>query len=276
MHNGNMAASKCSARFLVVILGALGMLGGCERHPGNHPPSRAPVTGVPHAEPGMDLLSSRDERPSTLEQAGFPLERQLDAVMVTVRVVNRERQSVGGGSGVMIGRQDGFIQVLTADHVLVDAIAIDVHAFTPATFPRPAAIFRDVGVLRRSPVQDLALLRIPDDERFTVHPLCPPGPETVPTPPGDPSLPIPVMTVGCGDGRAPAPLLNWILNSPRVRRPGSEQTVRMWQLEQIEVAGRSGGPMFDNQGRLLGISSGTSGQLAYYCHLEEIHRLLNP
>ena len=60
----------------------------------------------------------------------------------------------------------------------------------------------------------------------------------------------------------------------RARRPGVETAVRVWETSQPPAQGRSGGPLLDRQGQLLGIGSGSSGGKGYFSHLDEIERFL--
>ncbi|MFW6171099.1 MAG: hypothetical protein ACODAD_11460, partial [Planctomycetota bacterium] len=83
-----------------------------------------------------------------------------------------------------------------------------------------------------------------------------------------------VMTVGCSQGDPPTPQADVICDIMNVRRPDSPQPSRMWQLWYPCRPGRSGGPMLDTKGRLLGISCGRSGGKGYYAHTSEIREFL--
>jgi hypothetical protein len=58
-----------------------------------------------------------------------------------------------------------------------------------------------------------------------------------------------------------------------IRRPG-EGAFAAWEVATAPVKGRSGGPLFDRRGFVLGIASGANLELGYFTHTEEIHRFL--
>jgi hypothetical protein len=50
--------------------------------------------------------------------------------------------------------------------------------------------------------------------------------------------------------------------------------VLCWQTEKTPARGRSGGPLLDRRGLLIGLDSGAGDGKGYYVHVEELHAFL--
>ncbi len=65
-----------------------------------------------------------------------------------------------------------------------------------------------------------------------------------------------------------------VLQALRVRKPGADESARCLKCKAGAVAGRSGGPLLDRDGTLLGIASGGDDRASYFIHLDEIRPFL--
>jgi hypothetical protein len=65
-----------------------------------------------------------------------------------------------------------------------------------------------------------------------------------------------------------------VLGKKRIRREAKGRSALFWEVEGEAAEGRSGGPLFDGQARLLGVLSGTSHGKSYYVHVDEIRAFL--
>jgi hypothetical protein len=212
----------------------------------------------------LSLIAGQFE---TVDSATFSREMQQTAVAATVRVTNVAREV--SGSGVVIAVKGPCAYVLTAFHVIDKAEGLEVATFTGASYPRPDKVYRAVTVVARAAdVLDLALLRITLQGRAPEPmPLCPAGQLSA-------DAAFEGLTVGCADGGAPTCLVEKVLGKKLVRREAEDKKARFWELAGKQQEGRSGGPLVDPKGRLLGVCSGTNGDKSYYCHADEVRAFL--
>jgi len=165
------------------------------------------------------------------------------------------------GTGVVIGVKDGFAYLLTASHVApYDGVEV---AFTSrAEYPRVAWVER-AAVVARWPDPDLALARFPVGKHaVSVLPLAPAWERPK-------SFPVPAATVGIGGRDASTVLTDTIRAKEFVTREG-KQPAFFWQTVTPPESGRSGGPLLDTRGRVIGIAIAARGGSGYYAHHDEI------
>ena len=171
------------------------------------------------------------------------------------------------GSGVILGESGPFVYLLTANHVVDQAERVEVQTFSPRSLPKPEAVYRSVAVLAQAKDEDVAVLRLATADRMPGRVrFCPP--DQVPKEAG-----FAAWTVGCPFGRPPVCQQEKVVGVKRARRPGAE-AVLVWETDREPATGRSGGPLLDRQGRLLGVGSGTSDGKGYFTHVEAIQRFL--
>jgi hypothetical protein len=197
----------------------------------------------------------------------FSKELQLRATAATVRIVNRGERIEG--SGVILGQKDKAVYILTAAHLVNRPTRLEISTFSADSYPRPAKIYDKAEVVAHTKdTRDLALIRVTADDLPTDRlPLCPP--RLLPKKDEFTSL-----SVGCGVARAPVCLLETVKGAKSIRRQAKAQAALFWETAGEQAAGRSGGPLLDRQGHVLGIASGASRGKGYYCHATEIHRWL--
>jgi S1-C subfamily serine protease len=204
----------------------------------------------------------------TIDSRSFPKERQAAALAGTVRILNTDRGIVGGGA--ILGRSGPLVYILTAEHVVHEAERMEVHTFTNHSYPKPANIYKSAEVVARSrsSAADLALLRLATGDALPgTLSLCPPR-----------SAPrggtFPVLSVGCGGGEAPTCEEDKVERAFWVEKMGLEGKALFWRTGLRPVKGRSGGPLLDRDGKLLGICSVANDNAGYYCHLDEVRQFL--
>ena len=171
------------------------------------------------------------------------------------------------GSGVIIHRENNKIYVLTVAHAAAEGID-RVEVFSLGSYPKPSATFSDsdIEVLSTNVRADLALIRVTVDAEIEIEiaSLAKPTPEKM------------GFSVGCGHGQPPKVLQEQITAADyfTIKLPGGNAKRFMWETKTGQKQGRSGGPLLDVNGCLLGIALGKVGGNGYYSHLGEISEFL--
>jgi S1-C subfamily serine protease len=197
----------------------------------------------------------------------FTADMQWKAIEASPRV--RVSVATGGtGSAVNVGIKDRFLYALTALHVVQENRNISIELFSRAktgTFQT----LKDVSVIAKSAAADLALLKVPLDENEEDPPtlrLTAPGKRPK-------VFPFAALTVGCDNGFSANCLENLVLARRLIRRPESEAAL-FWEAQQPSRLGRSGGPLIDKEGLVIGICAANQSGAGYFAYTDEIHAWL--
>jgi S1-C subfamily serine protease len=117
-------------------------------------------------------------------------------------------------------------------------------------------------VLFRVPEADLAVIRLPAGRREWPAARLARGADLKAG-----------WVIGCDDGREPRVTAVTVGARKLVRRPDGGSAF-FWEADGESVPGRSGGPLFDADGQLVGVCSGTQGGKTYFTHPGEIRSAL--
>jgi S1-C subfamily serine protease len=143
---------------------------------------------------------------------------------------------------------------------------VDVHVLAPGKQGK-SEVHKGAVVLARSTEADLAILRLPASAGL-------PRPLPLAAAKELPRAPFQALSVGWAKGAAPTALDERVRRSALVRRPGEKTSVQSWQAQRKQARGRSGGPLVDRAGQVIGLASGHDRESGYYVHVAEVHRFL--
>lgn len=212
------------------------------------------------------LLSSLCYAPAELpgiESKSFSQVVQHMVLLATVRV----QQPGADGSGVIVRQQGAFVYILTAAHMVEGVETVSISTYSAKSYPQPEKVYDKVQVLARAAGPDLALLRLTTRDTMPgVLPLCPA--DQAPT-----EKDFPGLTGGVQTGQPPTCWADTVAGKKLIRKPGG-QSCHVWELLKEPASGRSGGPLIDKRGMLIGIGSGRSDGKGYYTHLDEVYKFL--
>jgi len=106
------------------------------------------------------------------------------------------------------------------------------------------------------------------DRAVAILPLVPPGKHAK-------RFPFEGLSVGCSRGNPPTCERETIAGKRlAVRR--DDGVAFFWQADKAQARGRSGGPLLDGEGRVIGLAAATALGKGYSVHASEIHAALKP
>ncbi len=211
---------------------------------------------------GMSVAPSPSQNPSRPMMSDFaksaqasPGEHQIDpgsnqaadrAAKATVRIRVEEANTTAFGTGTIVATHGSEALILTCGHMFRDMmpgsqLKVDLFAGTP----RETTVLGQVIDFKAEKV-DIGLVSIQLPE-----PIDP-----VAVLPRDASIRVgqSVFTFGCDHGQAPTKFDTRIVHVNRYLGPGNVE------IEGAPAVGRSGGGMFDAQGRLIGVCNAASNE----------------
>lgn len=208
-------------------------------------------------------------------RAGISEDVQRNAILACTRVTNLGTD-FRYASGVTIAVQDGYAYVLTAGHALGQDGQRTVEFFGRSSYPHPEKPLVPIGndpiVVDRLTTADFALLKVllPVKSEFqpVVAKLAPPLERPN-------RFPVKCFAVGCSNrGEGPPLAVATTVIGKYLRKVQSESAI-FWETESPHDSGRSGGPLFDKQGRVIGICSANAINAAkvehgFFTHIDEI------
>ena len=267
---------SCALLTLLTLASAWSMVIGCSSAPPEPSPSTAtaqpprsptksdstggPVANEPVAPAQPNPVSAVEEpQKPTVQTIQFDPEH-LKFAMVAIGT-----SSEGWfGYGVVIGRSATGFDVMTADHVLEGRKSLMVQAWQGDKQKSQLQSYLSVTTMHRSPVEDLAWLRVRAADT-DVLPLTIAQPEELDA--------KPVWTYRV-DQQRPVFERYVIEKSVTAQRNSRAKPVVYLRLEKRIEPGLSGGGLVNAHGQWLGIASGNNTNQAHYVAPSEIVRFL--
>lgn len=187
----------------------------------------------------------------------------------------------GTATAVVVGRKDNFVYLLSAKHA-ADGRKRQFDFFTWSTYPRPDWTPKPADGLTSAIAAESA-----DADFVLLSVLLPPRPGLIDgTDPPLPTLklaapgrrpkafPFDAVSVGCSGGAAPPTCEKVVIQAKRFARRDRTGGAFYWESNTAPVPGRSGGPLLDADGRVIGLCAAAKETVGYYTHLDEIHAVL--
>jgi S1-C subfamily serine protease len=198
---------------------------------------------------------------ATINTPLFTAEQQWSMLEATVRLSAGDDRPPYS-TGICVATRNGAVYILTANHSVPPGEVRKYDFFNRQTYPRPTESSIDYETVLRVPESDFALVKVVINQantgkvrlaRFADKPT---------------KFPHQALGIGCPGGAAPMIRLDSILSRQYVKREVGNAF--FWETAVGPSGGMSGGPLFDRQGRVLGICSAVSASRGYFTHLDEI------
>jgi thiol-disulfide isomerase/thioredoxin len=223
-------------------------------------PAKAPATcALPNSVARGPVALPASAMPRA--DQGPPSDADLLAATVRLRVEDADGHSCG--TGAVIDARDGEALILTCGHIFRDSkgkgrIDVDLFGPTPANRVPGRLIAYDLK-------RDVGLVTIRASGPIAVARVAPPG---YPVRPGDS-----VASVGCNHGENPTVQHSQVTSLNKFLGPPN------FQVAGQPVEGRSGGPLFSNDGLVIGVCNAAdpsdreglfAGLGSIQAHLDEV------
>jgi len=82
-------------------------------------------------------------------------------------------------------------------------------------------------------------------------------------------FPFDAMSIGCSEGRLPS-ANNESIQAKRLGTKSEHELAYFWETKLAPKQGRSGGPLLNTQGEVIGLCAASKDNVGYYAHLDEI------
>ncbi len=191
-----------------------------------------------------------------------------------VEACPRIRHGADSGTAVVVGQGKDWVYLLTADHLVRSATEFELDRYTLDSYPLPdqTRSLKNVPavIVASSKDADVALIRVPaGKEAWPLIKLAPPGDRPK-------KFPFPAVSVGCSGGAAPTCQAENVIAKKfgRGDRPGEEIAAFVWEAERPQAVGRSGGPLVDSRGKVIGLARSKSDARGYYTHADDLLAVL--
>lgn len=196
------------------------------------------------------------------------IEKRVRAATVSLLNSTKSKE----GNAVVIDRVGPTLFLLTSAHIVGENEQLQIAIFAANDRDGVSYTAKDAEVLKRSEpfLRDLAILKIRvNDPKFMPEPISLGTSKT-----------MPVRTPFRGFSASATRQFGAEVRAEDVRDIKNLQKRRedpahlFWKCRATPEPGRSGGPLVDLEGRLLGICSGGDDTSSYYTHIEEIRAFL--
>ena len=199
----------------------------------------------------------------------LPSSAQWAAIEACPRIISRLPEEAFA-TGVVVAFKDQSAYILGAHHAS-NGIRRQFHFYTAGSMPGAVLEIKNAGeVVVMDKTADVVLYKVPWPDNAgwkpTPIPLAKPGERPK-------RFPFDAMSVGCSEGRLPT-ASNETIQAKRLGSKTDSEVAFFWETKQAPKPGRSGGPLLDRDGKLIGLCAASKDNAGYYAHLDEIQSAL--
>ncbi len=168
------------------------------------------------------------------------------------------------GSGVVVGKERNWVWILTVSHVVDNRGALQVTYFWwDGKYHQSWNAKKSIASIDRT--GDVALIRVQRlGQSPPARPICPVSQRMN-------SNRLPVLSVGCDGGGNPDCWTAW--SSGHGFRHTNYSSSVFTIVGREPIGGRSGGPLFDTRGYVIGVCVASGGGEGMFATLNNIHRV---
>ena len=184
---------------------------------------------------------------------------EKDALSATIRVSTGTTE----GSGVLVSRGARTSYALTAAHLVKgrDKVLVNLLSEVAGKKPLEATIEKTTSIAG----SDLAVILIQDPTGRLLDREIEIAPKTKRTP-------FPAFSIGLPGADSKMIRAEKALAAQEVTK--EMVTAKFWKCADVPAEGRSGGPLVDGDGKLIGICSGGDDKSGHYTHVDAIRDLV--
>jgi S1-C subfamily serine protease len=216
------------------------------------------------------LGASRPADNGKTAQPSVTADWRESAPLAVVRWIHPLRGHLG--CGVIVGVSSTGFDVITANHVLPTADFCQLvwrQVSAPGQLPQER-VTRSFQIMEQDPATDLAYVRVSLPNTLAHRLSLAPATPAIAQPPASEWTVVQFSDAGQLELRAVQGIVR-----RAAKRSSDAPPVSYWRLNSPSVAGMSGGPLLDDQGRLIGIASGNSHDQAFYADDRELARFFS-
>ncbi len=229
-------------------------------------PMRDPFAAATPSSPGQARGPQASNPYADAQAAAAPATDAARLIAATVRLSIADPGGKSTGTGAVVDARNGRALVLTCGHLFRESGgrgAIEISLFTAGAGGAEVRGTVPGELLDYDLERDLALVRFEMQGQVPVTPVAPLGTQLEPG--------APVTSVGCSHGENPTA---W---STRITTINRYQGYPNVEAARAPVEGRSGGPLYNAQGQVIGVcfAANPEDDEGLYASLASIHAKLD-
>jgi hypothetical protein len=217
----------------------------------------------------MATMAPPDRLLAVSSEGLLPSPAQWAAIEACPRIVTRLPEAAYA-TGVVVGYKEGSVYILSAQHA-ASGSRRQFHFFSAESMPLPVLEIKVAGsAVMMDKTADVVLYKVP----WPADVSWKPTPIPIAKPGDRPKrFPFDAMSIGCSEGQLPT-ANNETIVAKRLGTKSDSDAAFFWEAKQPPKPGRSGGPLLNKDGKLIGLCAASKENAGYYAHLDELQTAL--